>query len=170
VGDAILQSCPVTNAPLVPASLSIRNVPGILIHGPAGQLSGTLNTTALPSGVNWPQTSMLTLDGATLAIDPLNNRVGIGTVSLGLTLQQEGVMEGDRRVALTGRVLVQADASAGPIKPGDLLTTSPILDRGVSLLVRPANYNEVLTISNPMTLRAPRTGWATVGRPCKRSS
>jgi hypothetical protein len=37
VGDAILQSAPVTNAPLTPAALSIRNVPGISINGPVGQ-------------------------------------------------------------------------------------------------------------------------------------
>ena len=33
-------------------------------------------------------------------------------------------MEGGQNVALSGRVYVQADASNGAIKPGDLLTTS----------------------------------------------
>lgn len=37
VGDAILQSASVTDAPLVPATLSIRSVPGITIDGPVGQ-------------------------------------------------------------------------------------------------------------------------------------
>jgi hypothetical protein len=34
------------------------------------------------------------------------------------------VLAGGRNVALSGRVYVQADASNGSIKPGDLLTTS----------------------------------------------
>lgn len=49
---------------------------------------------------------------------------GAGGVQPGLRLHQEGVMEGDHHVALTGRVYVKADASHGPIEPGDLLTTS----------------------------------------------
>jgi hypothetical protein len=36
------------------------------------------------------------------------------------------VFEGDHHVALSGRVFVKADASAGPIRPGDLLTTSAV--------------------------------------------
>jgi hypothetical protein len=39
-------------------------------------------------------------------------------------MQQQGLLEGGRNVSLTGRVYVQADASNGAIKPGDLLTTS----------------------------------------------
>ena len=48
---------------------------------------------------------------------------GAGGVQPGLRLHQEGVMEGDHHVALSGRVYVKADASFGKIKPGDLLTT-----------------------------------------------
>jgi hypothetical protein len=44
----------------------------------------------------------------------------------GVQLQQEGLLEGGRNVALTGRVYAQADASNGAIHPGDLLTTSDI--------------------------------------------
>ncbi len=51
---------------------------------------------------------------------------GAGGVNPGLTLQQEGVMEGDTVVAIAGRVYVKADATINPIKPGDLLTTSSI--------------------------------------------
>ena len=51
---------------------------------------------------------------------------GANGVNPGIALHQEGVMEGGQNVALTGRVYVQADASSGPIKPGDLLTTSDI--------------------------------------------
>lgn len=64
-----------------------------------------------------------------LSTEPYDRRVagvisGAGGVSPGLSLSQRGVMDGDQQVALTGRVFVQADTSNGPIKPGDLLTTS----------------------------------------------
>jgi hypothetical protein len=49
---------------------------------------------------------------------------GANGVSPGLTLQQQGVIEGGHHVALTGRVYALADATRGAIKPGDLLTTS----------------------------------------------
>jgi hypothetical protein len=49
---------------------------------------------------------------------------GAGSVKPGLTLHQEGVMEGDTQVAIAGRVYVKATGSNGPIEPGDLLTTS----------------------------------------------
>lgn len=49
---------------------------------------------------------------------------GAGGVKPGLRLQQDGVLEGDHHVALSGRVYVKADASSGGIRPGDLLTTS----------------------------------------------
>lgn len=50
---------------------------------------------------------------------------GAGGINPGLILQQEGsVAAGEHPVALTGRVYVYADASNGPIVPGDLLTTS----------------------------------------------
>ena len=49
---------------------------------------------------------------------------GANGVNPGISLQQEGVLEGGQNVSLSGRVYVQADASTGAIKPGDLLTTS----------------------------------------------
>jgi hypothetical protein len=49
---------------------------------------------------------------------------GANGVKAGITLHQEGLIEGGQNVALTGRVYAQADASNGAIKPGDLLTTS----------------------------------------------
>ncbi len=49
---------------------------------------------------------------------------GANGVNPGIALQQEGPLEGGQNVALSGRVYVQADASGGPIKPGDLLTSS----------------------------------------------
>jgi len=49
---------------------------------------------------------------------------GANGINPGIQMQQQGVLEGGKNVALTGRVYVQADTSNGPIKPGDLLTTS----------------------------------------------
>jgi hypothetical protein len=50
---------------------------------------------------------------------------GANGLNTGLTMSQEGTMaDGTLPVALTGRVYAWADASKGPIKPGDLLTTS----------------------------------------------
>ncbi len=50
---------------------------------------------------------------------------GAGGVRPGMLMGQRGsVADGEHPVALTGRVYVKADASAGPIAAGDLLTTS----------------------------------------------
>ena len=49
---------------------------------------------------------------------------GANGISPGIQMQQQGALEGGKNVSLTGRVYVQADTSNGPIKPGDLLTTS----------------------------------------------
>jgi len=49
---------------------------------------------------------------------------GANGIKPGISLSQQGVLEGGQNVALSGRVYVLADASNGPIKPGDLLTTS----------------------------------------------
>jgi hypothetical protein len=51
---------------------------------------------------------------------------GAGGINPGLTLTQEGVMEGGQNVALSGRVYALATAANGPIKPGDLLTTAEV--------------------------------------------
>jgi hypothetical protein len=73
-----------------------------------------------------------------LSAEPYDRRVagiisGAGGVNTGLSLSQRGVMEGDQHVALTGRVYVQADASNGPIRPGDLLTTSDAPGRAMKV-------------------------------------
>jgi len=49
---------------------------------------------------------------------------GANGIKPGIQMQQQGLLEGGKNVALTGRVYVLADASNGPIEPGDLLTTS----------------------------------------------
>lgn len=51
---------------------------------------------------------------------------GANGINPGIQMHQQGLLEGGKNVALTGRVYVQADASNGPIKPGDLLTSSTI--------------------------------------------
>jgi hypothetical protein len=67
----------------------------------------------------------------TLSSESYDQRVagiisGAGGITSGLTMSQQGVMEGDQNIALSGRVYVLATASNGAIKPGDLLTTSDI--------------------------------------------
>ena len=49
---------------------------------------------------------------------------GAGGVSPGLRLGQDGVMDGETSVAMSGRVYVRCSADNGRIHPGDLLTTS----------------------------------------------
>jgi hypothetical protein len=49
---------------------------------------------------------------------------GANGIHPGIQMQQQGLLEGGKNVALTGRVYVQADTSNGAIQPGDLLTTS----------------------------------------------
>ncbi len=49
---------------------------------------------------------------------------GANGINPGIALHQQGMMDGDQNVALSGRVYVLADASSGAIAPGDLLTTS----------------------------------------------
>jgi hypothetical protein len=52
---------------------------------------------------------------------------GAGGVKPGMLMGQQGtVADGRHPVALTGRVYCRADASNGPIYPGDLLTTSNV--------------------------------------------
>lgn len=51
---------------------------------------------------------------------------GANGVQPGLTLHQEGVLEGNTAVAIAGRVYVKVTASNGVIRPGDLLTASDL--------------------------------------------
>jgi hypothetical protein len=64
-----------------------------------------------------------------LTDQPYDTRVagvvsGANGIHPGIQMQQQGLLEGGKNVALTGRVYVQADTSNGAIRPGDLLTTS----------------------------------------------
>ncbi|MFI5253381.1 MAG: hypothetical protein ACHQQQ_13230 [Bacteroidota bacterium] len=49
---------------------------------------------------------------------------GANGIKPGISLRQDGVVDGGQNVALSGRVYLYANASNGAIKPGDLLTTS----------------------------------------------
>ena len=51
---------------------------------------------------------------------------GANGINPGISLHQEGAIEGGQNVALSGRVYALADASSGSINPGDLLTSSGI--------------------------------------------
>lgn len=51
---------------------------------------------------------------------------GAGGVKPGICLGQEGVMDGEVPVAMTGRVYVRASAENGAIQPGDRLTTADL--------------------------------------------
>jgi len=49
---------------------------------------------------------------------------GAGGVNPGIRMGQEGRIDGDTLVAMTGRVYVNTSTENGPIRPGDLLTTA----------------------------------------------
>ena len=49
---------------------------------------------------------------------------GAGGINPGISLHQEGLIEGGENIALSGRVYVLADATDGAIQPGDLVTSS----------------------------------------------
>jgi hypothetical protein len=77
---------------------------------------------------------------------------------------------GGRAAFSSGRTLF---ISTGGSDSGSGRSNGPFrsVGRGVTnsvpgdiLLLRPGNYNQTLTINRPVTLRAPRTGWATIGQ------
>lgn len=74
---------------------------------------------------------------------------GAGGVSSGLTLQQEGKFGKGINMALNGRVYALASAANGPIKPGDLLTTSDVAGHAMKAtnkeLSRGAIFGKALT-------------------------
>ncbi len=74
---------------------------------------------------------------------------GAGGVQPGIMLMQEGVIEGDHPVALTGRVYCRCDASFGAIRPGDLLTTSNTA--GYAMKVTDYSRAQGATIGKAMT-------------------
>lgn len=84
---------------------------------PAAQLTGTVSAATLPTGGNWALNSTLTLDWSTLSIDPVNNRVGIGTATPGWPLHQvaaQGVVRVDSTASAFGSVLELRNNTASP--------------------------------------------------------
>lgn len=81
-----------------------------------------------------PQGAVVVIDAENAGQLKLSNRAydtrvagivsGANGINPGVSLHQEGVLEGGQNVALSGRVYVLADAATGAIQPGDLLTTS----------------------------------------------
>jgi hypothetical protein len=63
---------------------------------------------------------------------------GANGIAPGISMIQEDKLEAGENVALSGRVYVKADASAGAIEPGDLLTTSSTPGRAM----KAANHNQ----------------------------
>jgi len=103
----------------------------LTIRGGA-DLAEPFNITAGKSEV--PQGAVVVIDEKNpghlkLSDSPYDTQVagvvsGANGVNPGIQMHQQGILEGGKNVALTGRVYVQADTSNGAIKPGDLLTTS----------------------------------------------
>jgi hypothetical protein len=84
-----------------------------------------------------------------LADSPYDARVagvvsGAGGVNPGITLSQKGVNGAGQNVAISGRVYCLADASYGPIKPGDLLTTSATKGHAMVASNRDKAYGTVI--------------------------
>jgi hypothetical protein len=52
---------------------------------------------------------------------------GAGGINHGIQMGQDGVMDGENLVAMTGRVYVKCSAENGAIRPGDLLTTAALV-------------------------------------------
>ncbi len=84
-----------------------------------------------------------------LATEPYDKRVagvisGAGGVNPGLTLSQEGVLQSGQNVALSGRVYALATAANGPIKPGDLLTTSALAGHAMKVTDAARSHGTVI--------------------------
>lgn len=69
---------------------------------------------------------------------------GANGINPGIQMQQQGLLDGGKNVALTGRVYVQADDSNGAIKPGDLLTTSRIPGHAMKVTDHPRAAGAIL--------------------------
>jgi hypothetical protein len=86
------------------------------------------------SGADIPKGALVIIDEENpgqlkLSSEPYDHRVagilsGANGINPGLTLHQQGTLEGGKNVALSGRVYALADATNDSIKPGDLLTSS----------------------------------------------
>jgi hypothetical protein len=112
----------------------VTNVRTLKIHGGADLSERFDVATSTDEAVEPGTVVTIDPDGSgrlTVSDEPYSTRVagiiaGAGGIEPGMVMHQEGVAEteGQHPVALTGRVYAKADASNGPIRPGDLLTTS----------------------------------------------
>ncbi|MFQ5494336.1 MAG: hypothetical protein ACE5EX_03050 [Phycisphaerae bacterium] len=96
-----------------------------------------------------------------IASEPYDRKVagivsGAGGIMPRITLSQEGVVEGDHLIALTGRVYCLCDASFGAIDPGDMLTTSKV--PGHAMKVTDYERSSGATIGKAMTSLAAGKG------------
>ena len=69
---------------------------------------------------------------------------GAGGVDAGLHLGQDGVLDGDTKVAMTGRVYVKCSAENGAIQPGDRLTTASIAGHAMKATDGPRSDGAVI--------------------------
>jgi len=85
---------------------------------------------------------------------------GANGVKPGIKLGQDGVMDGEIPVAMTGRVYVKCSAENGAIIPGDRLTTSTI--RGHAMKATDANLSDGAVIGKAMSSLDESTGMVLV--------
>ena len=74
---------------------------------------------------------------------------GAGGVPVGMSLGHDEKLGSGPKVALTGRVYVKAEADSGPIRPGDLLTTSSL--RGHAMRVDDAGRSGGAVLGKAMS-------------------
>lgn len=85
---------------------------------------------------------------------------GANGVKPGIKLGQDGVMDGEIPVAMTGRVYVKCSSENGAIMPGDRLTTSSI--RGHAMKATDANLSDGAVIGKAMSALDESTGMVLV--------
>jgi hypothetical protein len=95
-------------------------------------------------GIDADNPGMLRMSNA-----PYDSRVagivsGAGGVNPGITLRQEGVVDGKHPVAIAGRVYCKAEALSHPIKPGDLLTTSMVGGHAMKATDRERSHGTII--------------------------
>lgn len=69
---------------------------------------------------------------------------GANGIKPGIKLGQDGVMDGDIPVAMTGRVYVKCSTENGNIQPGDLLTTSSLSGHAMKSTDRDLSHGSVI--------------------------
>lgn len=163
------------------AKLDVRDASGaatIILDGQTGE--GTMKALNLTGGADVAEPIVMpeaVPAGAAVVIDPdrpgevkmsataydtcvAGIVSGANGVKPGLSLRQEGVLEGGKNVALTGRVYALADAGTAPIRPGDLLVTSGIPGHVMKGTDRERSHGAIL--GKAMTPLSSGTGYVLV--------